>query len=219
MDHIVPPSLLFDFRLTVPACPGPSSRAAGRLLNLPDSARLFIPGAMNQQPNFATVRLGWNTDGLAVSVAVEGRKSALSGSSKDISRSDSILLWIDTRPAGSVHRATEYCHHFTCLPVDEHIDGKPSVVVGPIAQQRAQRIESDPRRMLCRTHVKKDGYEFELWLPATQLYGFREIAELGRIGFYCVVQDRELGDQPLSVGDDFPVAFDPSTWIQMELQS
>ena len=219
MDYIVPPSLLFDFRLPVPHCDEPSKRKSGRLLNLPDESMLFNPSAMNELPSFASIKAGWNADGLGLAVEAHGKAKPASGSAHDIKHSDAILMWLDTRPAGNVHRATEYCHHFACLPVDEHSGDEPSVVVQPIAQQRAQKIESNPKKMACRTHQKKDGYEFEVWIPASQLYGFRDVAELGRIGFYCVVQDSELGDQPLSVGDDFPTSYDPSTWVQLELLS
>lgn len=217
MDHVVPPSLLFDFRLPVLSCDGPSKKASGRLLNLPDDCSLFIPSAMNEQPSFASIKAGWNADGFGITVTVAGKTKPTAGSAHDTKHSDAILLWIDTRPAGNVHRATEYCHHFACLPVDEESDEGPAVVVMPIAQQRAQRIESNPKKMVCRTHKKKDGYEFEVWIPASQLYGFRDVSELGRIGFSCVVQDSELGDQPLSIGEDFPTAYDPSTWLQLEL--
>lgn len=218
MDHIVPPSFLFDVRLSIPRCSGPSSKAK-RLLKLPPAARLFVPGSMNDQPAFAEIDAAWNEDGLAIQATVRGKTQAPGGTSKDVKRSDCLLLWIDTRPTGNVHRATEYCHHFACLPVDEHFDGKPSAVVQPIAQQRSQRIQSDVRKINCRTHIEPNGYDFEVWIPGSQLYGFREVSELGRIGFYCVVQDMELGDQALSVHDDFPFSYDPSMWLQLDLTS
>ena len=219
MDHIVPPSLLFDFQLAIPCCPGPSTRKSGRLLSLPEHASLFLPVALNEQPVFASISAAWNQDGLGFVVSVTGKPMEPTGSEKDLKRSDCVLLWIDTRPAANVHRATEYCHHFACLPVDEHRNGKPAIVVQPIAQQRMQRIESDPKTMLLRTHLNKGGYDLEIWIPGSQLYGFRETAEIGRLGFYCVVQDSNLGDQPLSVDDNFPTSFDPSTWLHLELSS
>jgi len=219
MNQIVPPSLLFDFELSIPRCPAPSKKKTGRLLSLPKKAELFVPSAMNGTPIFATLSAGWNEDGFAVSVNVKGKPDLPLGMSADVKRSDAVLLWIDTRTTGDVHRATEYCHHFACLPVDEHHDGKPAVVVQQIAQQRMQRIESDPQKMVTRTHVSKTGYELEVWIPGTQLYGYREIAEIGRLGFYCVVQDSHLGEQPLSLSDDFPTSYDPSTWPTLKLQS
>ncbi len=219
MESIVPPSLLFDFRLSIPRCPKPASRKTGRLLKLPQSAQLFVPSTMNEQPAFAKVRAAWNEDGLAVEINVHGKSTPLTGSSEDVTRSDCTLLWIDTRPTGNIHRATEYCHHFACLPSDEHSNGIPMAVVQPIAQQRSQRVESDARKIKCRTHTRKQGYDFEIWIPGNQLNGFRETSELGRIGFYFVVRDMELGEQALSVHDDFPISYDPSMWIQLDLVS
>ena len=64
---------------------------------------------------------------------------------------------------------------------------------------------------------QRDGYQLELWIPTTQMPGFDQIEEIGHLGFYVVVEDTELGQLPLSVGDDFPVAHDPSTWLQLNL--
>lgn len=219
MNQIVPPSLLFDVQLSIPRCPKPSSRKTGRLLKLPPESRLLIPSILNSAASPAELRAAWNDDGFALQVSVVDKQAPVTGSSKDADGSDCVLIWVDTRPSGNVHRATEYCHHFACIPVDGHTDGSPSVVVRPIAQQRSQRIESNPAKMICRTHLTKHGYELELWIPGSQLYGYREIAEIGRIGFYCVVQDTELGDRHLSVDDSFPFAWDPSLWIQLELMS
>ncbi len=219
MNQIIPPSLLFDFSLPIRQCSPPSRRNMGRLLKQKDMSALFFPSSLNDNTAFATVSAGWHPDGLGFIFHVSGKPEACSGSSNDVKRSDCALIWIDTRPAGNVQRATEYCHHFACLPSDQEVAGAPGVVPLPIAQQRIQRIESNPKKMTCRTHSKKEGYELEVWIPGNQLYGFREISDLGKLGFYCVVQDTHLGDQPLILGDDFPTSYNPSTWIQLELQS
>jgi hypothetical protein len=217
MNQIVPPSLLFDFQLVVPRCGQPSKGKTGRLLKLPDEATLFSPSSVDGKKTFATLQAGWNEDGFGLQVSVSGKQKPLTGDSKDLNHSDCILLWLDTRHAGNVHRATEYCHHFACLPSDERLDGNAAITVEPIAQQRTQRLESDPRKMLCRTHATKTGYDFEVWIPGSQLYGYREISEIGRMGFFCVVQDTELGSQHLAVDDNFPYSYDPSVWLQLEL--
>lgn len=219
VNQIIPPSLLFDFSLPVKQCSPPSRRKTGRLLKQTEMSSLFLPSSLNQQTVFATVAAGWHQDGLGLAFCISGKPETCAGSSTNVKHSDCALIWIDTRPAGNVQRATEYCHHFACLPSDEQSAGGPTVVAQPIAQQRIQRIDSDPKKMVCRTHSKQRGYELEVWIPGSQLYGFREISELGRLGFYCVVQDMHLGDQPLMVGEDFPTSYNPSTWIQLELQS
>lgn len=218
MENVVPPSLLFEFRHVVPACELPSKKKSGRLLKFGSDAPLFVPSILNDEKHFAEFRLGWHTDGLGICVTVTGKSKPAKGSSTNPDRSDCISFWIDTRPSGIVHRATEYCHSFVCFPADDQKDGKPSASVLPIAQQRATRVETDPAKFLFRTHTTKSGYELETWIPATQLSGYREIAELGRIGFHAVVQDTELGEQPFGVGGDFPTSYDPATWTQMDLE-
>lgn len=217
MENVVPPSLLFDFRHIVPACGLPSSKKSGRLLSLGTNAPLFAPAKLNGQRGFCEFRIGWHTEGLAICVSVEGKSKPPSGSSVNADRSDSVKLWIDTRPSGIVHRATEYCHSLICFPVDDENSGQPSADVLPIAQQRATRIETNTEKFQFRTHTSKSGWELEIWIPGTQLSGYREIAEIGRIGFHAVVNDTELGEQSFSVADDFPTSYDPATWTQMDL--
>ncbi|MEZ6122195.1 MAG: hypothetical protein R3C49_03340 [Planctomycetaceae bacterium] len=217
MEHVVPPSLLFDFQLAIPRCESPQGSKAKRLLNPGDGSQLFLPAVLNEQKMFADVRAGWNDEGIAVSVRVHGKPDVPDGASKDMRHADAVLLWLDTRPAANVHRATEYCHHFGFLPADNENDGAPSACVLPIAQQRLQRIDSDVRRFQLKTHITSDGYELEIWIPGSQLHGFREIAQIGRIGFSCIVQDSHLGQQHMFLDENFPVTFDPSLWLPIQL--
>jgi hypothetical protein len=68
-----------------------------------------------------------------------------------------------------------------------------------------------------RAHLLSGGYDLEVWIPESQLYGFRQIDELRHLGFYSLVRDTELGEQPLTLTDEFPFAWDPSLWINLEL--
>lgn len=218
MNYIVPPSLLFDFRLPLKACESPSKKKTASLLKLSDQHKLFVPSTLNETPKFASVFAGWNLDGFGLKVCVEGKPEAPSGDSKDLSISDAVLLWLDTRPTGDVHRATEYCHHFAVLPADEQVKGQPAIVPQPIAQQRSTRIEFNAKQMSTNCKATKTGYEVEVWIPATQLHGYREVSEIGRLGFHCVVKDGHLGDQSFHLSGDFPTGYDPSTWITLELE-
>jgi hypothetical protein len=217
MNHIVPPSLLFDYQIRIPECGAPNAGKSGALLNLTERSEVFFPALVNGIRPYARLNLGWNADGFAIRLQVQGKSQPCQGTSAALDRSDGISFWIDTRPSGQVHRATQYCHYFTSIPVDEQHDGQPGTVVREIAQQREQRQESDTGKFQHRFRQQKDGYELEIWIPGSQLYGYREIEELRRMGFYCVVHDTELGEQPLSIADDFPVSFNPSTWLELEL--
>ena len=217
MNQVVPPSLLCDFQLSVPECSAPSRKKSGRLLNLNDRHEIFFPSQLNAQSSWASLRIGWNSIGLGLSLNVSGKQQKPAGSSDSPELSDRLAVWIDTRPSGQVHRATQYCHSFGLLPVDELTGNKPSALVQEIAQQREKRIESNPLKIRQRVHQLTDGYEMEVWIPGDQLYGFREVEELRRLGFYCIVHDSELGEQPLTVADDFPVTFNPSLWLTLDL--
>lgn len=219
MENVVPPSLLFDFRPRLLSCGGPSSKRTGSLLALKENATVYPPASVNDSPRFATIRLGWNETGFGGCVTVAGKTGAPQGDVSKLDATDSVTVWIDTRPSGIVHRATEYCHCFGFVPA-EGDGGKPAAVVVPIAQQRATRVESNVKLFQLRTKTGKSGqYTFEFWIPGTQLHGFREISEFGRLGFHTVINDRELGQQSFSLADDFPTSYDPSTWTQLELQT
>ena len=222
MNQIVPAPLLFDYRLTIPPCAPPGRKKTGRLLSLPANARLpdlspLGQSSLDQSPPFAAIYVGWNPSGLALAVHVAGKRIGPQGNRDRLISSDAVEFWIDTRPTGNVARATQYCHRLACLPVDELADDQPAVISLPIPQQRETKIEIDVRKISLRCRTTKSGYEIEAWIPESQLYGFRQIEELRRLGFYCVVRDTELGEQPLTVSSDFPFAWNPTLWVTLEL--
>ncbi len=217
MNQILPATLLFDYRVGVPACPDPSKKKTGRLLKLDAAAQLPELSTMDGGASFATLHAGWNVNGLGIKVAVRGRTQPIAGERNRLENSDCVELWIDTRPTGSVHRATGYCHRVACLPSDESAAGAPSAVPLAIPQQREVRSEMQSRHIQLRAHLLSGGYDLEVWIPESQLYGFRQIDELRHLGFYSLVRDTELGEQPLTLTDEFPFAWDPSLWINLEL--
>lgn len=217
MNEIVPTALLFEYRVQVPTCPPPSRRKTGRLLKFSDAAELPVLSTMDGGAPFCTLHAGWNANGFGIRAAVRGRSGPPTGEAAQFDRSDCVELWIDTRPTGNVHRATGYCHRLACLPADQSAEGAPTAVPLEIAQQREVRGDMQSRHIQLRTHLSADGYDLEVWIPGSQLYGFRQIDELRQLGFYCLVRDTELGEQPLTVTNEFPFAWDPSLWVNLEL--
>ena len=215
---IVPPSFLFQYSMAVPRVEA-IPRKKGSLLQLDDGCSLFVPGSMNDTDNAFGLRMAWNPEGLGVELDVPGKKLPPAGRHKDLKNSDYISLFVDTRHTANVHRATEYCLSLVVLPCDEDADEKPTAAFVEIAQQRASKRDRDGRKCPVQVHVRPDGYRLEIWIPTSQMFGFDEAPEIGRIGFSCLIHDTELGEIPLNVGGDFPVAFDPSTWLQLELKS
>ena len=215
---IVPPSFLFQYSMAVSRVEA-IPRKKGSLLQLDDSCSLFVPGSMNDTDNAFGLRMAWNPEGLGIELDVPGKKLPPAGRRKDLKNSDSISLFVDTRHTANVHRATEYCCSLVVLPCDENADEKPTAAFVEIAQQRASKSDRDGGKCPVQVSVRPDGYRLEIWIPTSQMFGFDEAPEIGRIGFSCLIHDTELGEIPLNVGGDFPVAFDPSTWLQLELKS
>ncbi len=217
MNQIVPAALLFEYRFRVPACPDPSRTKTGRLLKLSRMAQLPVLSIIDGRQTYSTLSAGWNANGLGIVISVRGRTQPLTGDPNRLEDSDCVELWIDTRPVGTVHRATGYCHRLACLPRDHSASGAPSAVSLAIPQQREVRADMQTRYIQLRVHLRKGGYDMEVWIPESQLYGYRQMDELRQLGFYSLVRDTELGEQPLTITDEFPFAWDPSLWVNLEL--
>jgi cell division protein FtsI/penicillin-binding protein 2 len=65
--------------------------------------------------------------------------------------------------------------------------------------------------------VTQTGYSLTAHLPAGVLNGF-DPAENPRIGLLVMVEDGELGQQSLTVGDELNWWIDPSMWPVGELR-
>ncbi|MDA1230996.1 MAG: hypothetical protein O2856_09500 [Planctomycetota bacterium] len=213
---IVPPSFLFQYQLPVLRIDGLQQKK-GRSLQLPEASRIFVPSTLNQGTSWIELKLAWNPGGLAMELAVRGKRKEPTGRRHDLKSSDFVQVFFDTRHTANVHRATEFCTALLIFPSDEVADGKPTLQFVEISQQRGTRRQQDARRVKINVQCLSDGYQVELWIPAEQLPGYGDIAEIGHMGFYLVVEDTELGQLPLSIGEDFPVTHDPSTWMQLKL--
>lgn len=213
---IVPPSFLFHYQLSIPRMDDLPRKKGGKL-QLPDAARVFVPASLNEGAAGLEVRLAWNPDGLGMELIVRGKKSEISGRRHDLKHSDYVLVFIDTRHTANVHRATQFCTALQILPSDEAAQDAPTIQFVDIAQQRGTHREQDAKGVVIAVESVSDGYRMELWIPAAQMPGFAEVPDIGHLGFYVVVEDTELGQLPLSIGDDFPIAHDPSTWLQLNL--
>jgi len=190
---------------------------ADRLLELPEAYRIDNFAAMDEQRNFADVRLAWNELGLGVQVEVRGKEKPPQG---DVARprgSDGLTLWLDMRDARASHRGSRYCHQFHLLASG----GGPEHDEPAFAQTKINRaLEDAPfapaNSVVPRLHSKANGYILETFLPAPALNGY-DPEQHSRLGFYYAVRDEELGEQTLSVGPEFPFWEDPSLWSVLEL--
>jgi hypothetical protein len=209
----------FLFRVSYPcryikSMPGEEN---DRLLDLPEACRIDNFAGLDNQRNFADVRLAWNESGLGLQVEVRGKEQLPQGDAARLRSSDGVNLWIDTRDARTSHRASRYCHQFYFLP----LGGGPDADEPVFSQTKIHRALQDaplcsPGEAAFHCRTLRHGYVVEAFLPAAVLNGF-DPEQNRRLGFYYVVRDTELGEQFLSVGPEFPYWEDPSLWSVLEL--
>ena len=218
MHQVVPPRFLFRWSFTakriskIPA-------SSGRLLNLPDECRLPSLGELDQQKDFAHLRLAWNDAGFGLSVSVEGKSRLPKCAASDLTTSDGIRVWFDTRNTQTVHRATRFCHQFVILPTGTGPKkSNPLVRSLPVLRAREETPLPNWELVQAQSEATQSGYWIDIWFPAEVFTGY-DPSTIPRIGFHYLVRDSELGDQTLAVGSEFPYESDPSLWQNVDLES
>lgn len=213
-DPLLSPAFLFRFAIP---CRSLATIPAARPMRLSPQYALTTFGGLEQRTQFAELRAAWHPRGLAFDLHVAGKRQSLWCRSSRIEESDGLHLWIDTRDAHNIHRATRFCHHFAFLPVGaEHAATQPTGALLAINRARENPRPVDPATLDIASQSSRDGYRLQVFLPAAALTGY-DPQEQPRLGFFYGVADRELGWQTLSVGDEFPFAEDPSLWGTLDL--
>lgn len=212
---LIPHTLLFEWKQSVAKIP--ASWSEGRWKSLPEKHRIVNPGALDDKPEFAELRVGWNDAGMRFDLIVSGKKNAPDCSAKDPMQADGLQLWIDTRNTPGVHRANRFCHLIVAHPTGGGTKGSdPHAQMLEIHRCREKSPLASPDQFQVKSSLRKDGYTLQLWLPAELLNGF-DPEQSPAIGFFYAVRDAELGLQTLASGEEFPYHTDPSLWQELEL--
>ena len=94
---------------------------------------------------------------------------------------------------------------------------KPVAALIAINRARGNPKQIRPDQLAIMALPRHDGYELSGVIPAEAMTGFNP-TDQPRIGFYYAVIDRELGWQTLCLGPEYPVAEDPSMWVEAALE-
>ena len=213
-EPLLAPTFLFRFAVPCRYVPQPWS---AREIELPAKCTIPSFGQLEDRPMFADVRLGWNEDGLGVSVRVVGKKQLPWCREGRIEDSDGLSLWISTRDTHNVHFANRFCHRFVLLP-----QGAQRQQDQPVAKLvRIQRARENPKpigddTIKIRSEKRIDGYLLRAHIPTSAITGY-DTQESSRLGLSYAVTDRELGWQTFTVGSEFPFQADPTLWGMLEL--
>jgi hypothetical protein len=217
-EHLLAPTFLFHFAVPCQRQQKPWDARQG--VDLDEGFRLpALASELEGAKSFADVRAAWSDAGISLTVRVAGKQQTPWCRHDRCEDSDGLQVWIDTRDTHNVHRASRFCHRFVFLPL-----GGGRKLEDPVAGQllinRAREnpppVRPNLLQALSQKHV--DGYTLQCHIPADALVGYDPV-EHPRLGFFYCVQDRELGWQTFSVGNEFPFAEDPSIWGTLELTS
>ena len=211
MPSLVPNRFLFKFEFPLLRCPKPPT-IDGRADKW--DRRYLLPPLheLEGKKPIGEVFMTWDDAGIYVAVSVTGKKRPLHCEPERFKQSDCLRLMTDMRDTRDSRRASRFCQHFYFLPTGGGAKGREPVAAAAIVPRAMQNAPlAPPGSLPIAAGVRKDGYSFTAHLPAGVLAGF-DPAENPRIGLYYMLEDTELGQQWLTVGDDLNWWMDPSTW-------
>lgn len=211
MDTLVPNRLLFRFEFPLRYRRSPV--IDGDLSDWSDAFLVPDFGPMDGRPGFAKIYLAWNETGLFVACAVRGRRSAFQCDPQSFWKGDNLRLCTDMRDTRDIKRGSRYCQQFYFLPAGGGPRGDWPVA-GAARIVRATENAPPVAPGLVQVAGQREGgrYTLEGFIPAEALSGF-DPNEHQRIGVYTMLEDRDLGQQPLTVGDELNWYVDPSMWV------
>jgi hypothetical protein len=209
MNTIVPNRMLMRFEVSIPyRAKAPAIN--GSVRGWKDKERLPSLGELEGHEDFAPVWCCWNEAGLYIATQVTARRTALKCDAKQFWKGDNLRIMLDMRDTRHIKRATRFCHHLFFMPAGgpggEAIAGSHAV---KRAKENAPTLADGAIRIGAR--VKPDNYALTAHIPGDALTGF-DPDQFDRIGFFYILEDRDRGQQSLTIGDEWPWHMDPSLW-------
>lgn len=209
MTQLVPNRYLFDFEFPLRYCAQPP-RITGDLADWTDAYLLPNLGEIDGGATFGQVWAAWNDEGIAIACRVTGKRQPPECDPRVFWKADNLRLCTDMRDTRNVRRATRHCQQFYFLPTGGPRGG-PVAASAPLQRAQAAAPTVAPGVIRIAARITREGYALEALIPAHALAGY-DPREHPRIGFFYMLEDRELGQQFLTVGDDLYWYIDPSTW-------
>ncbi len=210
MSELVPNRLLFRFEVPIRYRRPPV--IDGEVSDWPDEYLLPDFGRLDGQEPFARVWLAWHESGLFLACRVEGRRSPFQCDPKAFWKGDNLRLMTDMRDTRDLKRASRYCQQFYFLPAGGGRDGRQPVAGAARINRATEHAPPVPDGLITiAAKCQAAGYTLEAHIPTAALSGFDPV-EHPRIGFYIMLEDRDRGQQYLTVGDELNWHIDPSTW-------
>jgi len=173
---------------------------------LPSTQRL------TQENGFAKVAMGWHEEGIGFQIHID--QPLIRVSYPEMTKADSVELFIDTRDLKSAGFNTRFCHHFFFL--GEAVDG---VDRGEITHFRTEDSHPlcDPKLLIVHSQLGRQDYKLKIFIPTQCLYGY-DPKQFDRLGFTYRIN--RVGGKPQHfsvVSQDYQIDQQPSLWASLKL--
>lgn len=182
------------------------TKPAGKYL-LPDTSSLCC------EESFASVAMGWKEEGLEFSIFIgQPFKEA---HYPDVSRGDSVEIFIDTRDVKTSGYNTKFCHHFFFLA--EGVEGH---FAGELTRFRTEDRHAlcDPSDLIVKPSLKRDSQQLHIFIPKHCMTGY-DPSQFDRFGFsYRINRSRGFPQHFSVVSEDFKIEEQPSLWASVKME-
>lgn len=174
----------------------------------------FLPNTQiaSDQEIFGDIIMGWNPQGIYLIIQVH--KPFENSSSLETSKGDGIEIFIDTRDQKS-SSITKFCHHFIFLPAA--MDNILAKEVTQFSVENTRKL-ANSQDFLNNVTFGKKGYQMEICILASALYGFNPI-DINTLGFTYLLHRSSGSSQYFSCSSkEFKVEKSPALWASGNLQ-
>jgi len=164
------------------------------------------------EETFAKVAMGWNEDGIGLTIAFEQpfKKSFF----PEVNKGDSVEIFIDTRDVKTSGFNTRFCHHFFFLP--EPFEGQSAGEMTHFRTEDSHEL-CDARLLGCQATFSPKNYSMNIFIPRECLHGY-DRAQFDRLGFTYRINRLGGKSQHFSASsNEFSIEQQPSLWSSVRL--
>lgn len=169
--------------------------------------QLPYTAALCDEYSFATAYMAWGYKGITVQVEV---KQAFHQSYyPNVTKGDSLELFIDTRDVKTSGFNTRFCHRFFFLPKED--DGH---LAGELTHFRTEDKHElcDPKLLKVVSKFKSSSYEMKVFIPTNCLHGY-DPEQFDRFGFNYRINRVGGSSQHFSASSaEYKIEEQPSLW-------
>lgn len=187
----------------------------------PLSQRYLLPDTspLCKEDSFATVKMGWSEEGVAIDLNVHSRMEQVV--LPEIHLGDGIELFFDTRDRKSAGANTRFCHHFGFLPKEYRgSNAYDGLIASELTRFRTEdkHEHCPPQDLLVESTMTRSSYHMLIFIPSHCLHGF-DPNQFDRMGFTYRMNRSGKPQHFHIVSEEFSIDQHPAQWASLRLIS